>query len=209
MYIDPERNIPIYVGKGCGQRSEFHVKKKATNKQLRNRITTLKRNGLLPRIEILPATDEAAALNEEIRLIALYGRRDLSTGTLYNLTGGGEGSAGRRLSEETKRKISVANTNPSPESRAKMAAWERTPETKQKIGAKIAEAKRNWSPEMIEQERLRRSVAGLRLETRTKMSMSAKARPALQCPHCGKIGRVPGIRRHHFEYCKAAASPGT
>ena len=203
VYVDPERNIPIYVGKGSGQRSEFHIKKLATNAQLRNRITTLKRKGLTPKIEILPAIDESSAFSEEIRLIAIHGRRNLNTGTLYNLTDGGEGAAGRRLSEETKHKISVANTNPSQESRAKMAAWERTAETRQKIGAKIRIARQNWSPEMIEQERVRRSIEGMKSETRTKMSISAKARPALECPHCGKIGKVPGIRKHHFEYCKA------
>lgn len=201
VYYDPERNVPMYVGKGSGKRSEFHLKKQATNKQFRHRLITLKRKGLTPLIEITAAESEEFAFAEEIRLIALFGRRDRETGTLYNLTDGGEGSHGVKLSEETKLKISKANKNPSAETRAKQSAWIRTPETKQKIGEAIKIAKKSWTPEFAEAERIRRTIAMLSSETRKKMSESAKSRPSLQCPHCGKIGKAPGIRRHHFEYC--------
>lgn len=42
----------------------------------------------------------------EIALIDYYGRRDLKTGTLVNLTDGGEGSYGRIVSLKTKEKLS-------------------------------------------------------------------------------------------------------
>lgn len=45
-------------------------------------------------------------LEKEKYFIKLYGRRDLGTGTLVNLTDGGEGSLGSKHSEESKLKIS-------------------------------------------------------------------------------------------------------
>ncbi|NBW58059.1 hypothetical protein EBR43_09850 [bacterium] len=41
-------------------------------------------------------------------MIAILGRKDLGTGILRNMTDGGEGCAGRVLSEETKKKLSEA-----------------------------------------------------------------------------------------------------
>ncbi len=48
------------------------------------------------------------AQESEIRLIKLYGRRDLGLGTLVNLTDGGDGSPGVIQSEESKLKKSLA-----------------------------------------------------------------------------------------------------
>ena len=46
------------------------------------------------------------ACNLEIYLISIYGRRDLKTGTLVNLTNGGDGILGNKRSKETCEKIS-------------------------------------------------------------------------------------------------------
>lgn len=46
------------------------------------------------------------ACRKEKELINFYGRRDVHLGPLVNLTNGGEGSFGRKLSNETKIKIS-------------------------------------------------------------------------------------------------------
>jgi hypothetical protein len=45
----------------------------------------------------------------EIELIAHYGRRDMGTGTLVNLTNGGEGCVGKICKPETRAKISASN----------------------------------------------------------------------------------------------------
>ena len=50
-----------------------------------------------------------------------------------------------------------------------------------------------------------RAWAGKKMtdEHRLKMSVSHKARPSLECPHCGKVGGNAGMKRHHFTNCKS------
>lgn len=40
-------------------------------------------------------------------------------------------------------------------------------------------------------------------ETRQKLRCKKKPRPTLQCPHCEKYGDASGMRRWHFDNCKA------
>lgn len=107
IYLDPRLNppLPIYVGKGKENRSEFH-KTKANNPILKRKISKINELGLEPIVEIYQdnLTDQEA-LNLEIELISKFGRIDLKTGTLCNLTEGGEGSSGRIASEETKKTL--------------------------------------------------------------------------------------------------------
>ena len=48
------------------------------------------------------------ACKKEMELIALYGRRDLDTGILVNMTNGGDGVHKRIVSEESRKKMSFA-----------------------------------------------------------------------------------------------------
>lgn len=50
------------------------------------------------------------ACDLECLLIEIYGRKDLKSGNLVNMTDGGEGATGRIMSDETKDKISKSNT---------------------------------------------------------------------------------------------------
>lgn len=105
VYHDPERNHPIYVGKGSGHRAYVHLKG-AKNKRLDRRIVILRESGLEPRIEIFHHESDAAALKHEVELIAKFGRADLGLGTLYNLTDGGDGP--KNPGPEARRKMSEA-----------------------------------------------------------------------------------------------------
>jgi hypothetical protein len=89
-----EDRTPYYIGKGKAGRITNNLHRIAVPKD-KERIIYLKRN----------LTDEEAR-KHEIYMIAILGRKDLGTGILRNMTDGGEGCAGRRLSEETKKKIS-------------------------------------------------------------------------------------------------------
>ena len=68
-----EDRTPYYIGKG----------------QKKSNIIILKKN-----------LTEEEAFKHEIYMIAVFGRKDLRTGILRNLTDGGEGSSGRVVTEE-------------------------------------------------------------------------------------------------------------
>lgn len=117
IYIDPRDNTPFYVGKGKGRRSLYHVRISKSKLQHResnrlkvNKIRKILSLGLEPIVEIIPMETEELALQKEIDLIEKYGRIDNSTGSLTNLTNGGEGQSGwipdcthrKRMSESTK-----------------------------------------------------------------------------------------------------------
>lgn len=86
--------VPFYVGKGMGKRWTL-----GGNEFSRNVARKVHRAGDKVKVMIFAAADEAAAFRCEVELIAAYGRRDLGTGVLCNLTGGGEGAAGMLLSD--------------------------------------------------------------------------------------------------------------
>ena len=90
---------PYYVGKGSGDRvtAVCHRIKPPKDKS---------------RILIKECLSESEAFDMEKYLIALYGRKDLGTGILRNMTDGGEGCVGsaRPKSEGHRRKLSIAST---------------------------------------------------------------------------------------------------
>lgn len=105
IYYDPRKTPvePIYVGKGKGKRILFH-KTRAKNPILKRKLDKIKALNLEPIIEKYSDNlfDEDA-LSLEIELIKKYGRIDLGTGTLCNLTDGGETTFGWKPSNETKK----------------------------------------------------------------------------------------------------------
>jgi hypothetical protein len=101
-HIRLDKNEPFYIGIGTDV-------KRAYNKSLRNNWWKKIINKTNYEVQILfeDLTWEEACEKEK-EFIALYGRRDLGTGTLCNMTDGGEGTYGRIFthSDETKMKIS-------------------------------------------------------------------------------------------------------
>ena len=118
-----EDGTPYYIGKGKGNRAYAkHRRKKNLSVPPKERILILKQN-----------LKEEEAFRHEIYMIAVFGRKDLGTGILINLTNGGDGASGvipwntgkklskkhceklsaagkgRKKSEEHKRKIGKAN----------------------------------------------------------------------------------------------------
>lgn len=91
-----EDNTPYYIGKGKTDRAYIkHRKRKGShNPPPKDRILILKSN-----------LTEDEAFKHEIYMIAVFGRKDLGTGILRNLTDGGQGSSGRNHSDDTKQKI--------------------------------------------------------------------------------------------------------
>jgi hypothetical protein len=80
---------PYYVGKGRGKRAynNYHRLKPPINRDL---------------IRIQLWEDEAVAFAYERYFIDFYGRKDLGTGCLRNLTDGGQGTSGAKHSLESR-----------------------------------------------------------------------------------------------------------
>ena len=88
-----EDNTPYYVGKGSGNRafiSSGHVTRPPRDRS---------------RIVVFNLDSEQEAFETEKELIRNWGRRDIGTGILRNMTDGGEGAS---HSIETRAKLSVA-----------------------------------------------------------------------------------------------------
>lgn len=105
LLIDPRNNLPFYVGKGKKYRYLDHFKeynlKKDFNKIKVNKILKIKKLGYDVIIQFYKKDiyeDEACKL--EKFLINFYGRINLKTGILTNLTDGGEGVSGKVFTKE-------------------------------------------------------------------------------------------------------------
>lgn len=88
---------PYYIGKGNRNRAYRRDHSVVTPRD--RRFILIVADGL--------SNEEAFAY--EIALIWWYGRIDVGTGCLRNLTDGGEGFAGRLVSDTTRHKLSVAH----------------------------------------------------------------------------------------------------
>ena len=102
-----EDRTPYYIGKGKGDRI-YSKSRRIKPPKDKSRIIYLKQN-----------LTEEEAFRHEIYMIDVFGRKDLGTGILQNLTNGGDGSSGWVPSEETRKKMS--GRIPSEETRAKMS----------------------------------------------------------------------------------------
>ncbi|AIX20032.1 hypothetical protein HOQ61_gp141 [Synechococcus phage ACG-2014f_Syn7803C7] len=97
-------NTPYYIGKGCGDRIDdcMHALKLPP----KNKRVYLEEN-----------LTEEEAYQHEIAMIAFYGRKDIGTGILRNLTDGGDSPPswlGKNHTEESRKKMSrkkMGNTN--------------------------------------------------------------------------------------------------
>lgn len=109
IYRDPSRNDEaIYVGKGHGGRAKSHLSRKDQH-PFTQRLNKMKREGVVPSIEIIEALDEDHAYFLEECLVSIIGRKDKGLGPLLNISEGGKGiSKGAIRSTETRAKISEA-----------------------------------------------------------------------------------------------------
>lgn len=99
VLIDPRTNQQFYVGKGVGDRMYVHQRDAMRitngtyrcNKPHHERIRNILQEGLsLVYERVMYDVTETMALNEERRLIDLYGRQHNGSGLLLNLSRGGQ-----------------------------------------------------------------------------------------------------------------------
>lgn len=152
-------NLEIfYIGIGKEAKRAYSTKDR--NKYWHNIVNKC---GYTVEIIANPKTWEEAC-DLEMLLISEYGRKDLGTGNLVNMTDGGEGSLGlvhtdetkakigkvhrgKNLSDETRSKISTASSNKSKETRAKISEANTGKKRSEETRAKMSIAQSNRSVE--------------------------------------------------------------
>ena len=167
----------------------------------------------------------------EIKMIKQYGRVDLGTGTLRNLTEGGEGSTGYKHSEEVIQQMKISRSGEN--SSRGMLGKKQTEETKIKRGV-YRTGKEHYSygkhPSNESRQKMSESQTGRKDSPETKANKSiAKAgenhpmfgkshteesnqknrdahlgilQDIVVCPHCNKSGGSRAMKRYHFDICK-------
>lgn len=111
-HIRLDKNEPFYIGIGTKSKNDIntHSFYRANSNLLRNRFWHFVVEKTKYGVEImLQSNDKAFILEKEIEFIKLYGRRDKETGSLVNLTDGGEGCLNCKQSQEqiNKRKETI------------------------------------------------------------------------------------------------------
>lgn len=179
-HIRHDKNEPFYIGIG----SDNNYNRAYQNK---------KRNNLWHKIEKITSYDveilvdniswDQACIKEK-EFIKLYGKKCDNSGTLSNITDGGEGVLGLRFNDISKQKMSISQRNKAP----------------------ISEETRN---KMRKASQSRDCVAHLRgkkqsEETKQKrrLSLLGKEKKKSQCPHCNFIGGGGAMKQWHFDKCK-------
>lgn len=94
-----EDRTPYYIGKGKGDRIDNPLHN-SINLPPKERRIILKQN-----------LTEEEAFKHEIYMIAVFGRKDLGTGILRNMTNGGQGVSGRIASKYFRERIKELHSN--------------------------------------------------------------------------------------------------
>lgn len=128
---NPITNTIFYVGKGNDHRDrlsehlrDYH-KGRIYNPQKNAILHEIIKAGLIPVQKIvLKTNDELEAFSYETTLIRQYGRLNLNTGPLVNLTDGGEGMSGfTNYADRSGKNNSFYGKNHTVEAKAAMSKW--------------------------------------------------------------------------------------
>ena len=167
-----EDRTPYYIGKGKGNRAYRRRDKGIKPPKDKSKILILKQN-----------LTEEESFRHEIYMIAVFGRKDLGTGILHNLTDGGDGASGYVFSEETRKKM--RERTPSEETRKKMSEARRGEKNHNYGKIHSEETRRKMSESQIgktlSKEHIDKIIEGLKgrpvsEETRRKMSETRKGK---------------------------------
>jgi hypothetical protein len=130
-HIRLDKNEPFYIGiGGFDSKEKDGSYTRAYTKYSRNKHWKNIFNSTDYEVQIIfdDLTLEEA-FEKEKEFIYLYGRKDLGTGTLVNMTNGGEGGCGRKHTQESKDKMSKSQTG-----KKHNLGRKHSIETKKKIG---------------------------------------------------------------------------
>ena len=186
-YLRKSNGTPYYIGKGKDKR--VTGKHTVTVPADKSRIVFLETN-----------LTDIGALALERRYIAWYGRKDLGTGILHNMTDGGEGSSGRVVSKEAKEKqVATRRAN---------GNYIMTDEHKKKISNKLLGFGKGIPKSAKHSQHIREAKLGDKNPMFGKepwnkgLIVNTGPKVTVICPHCNKEGGKPVMIRFHFDNCK-------
>ena len=179
-HIRLDKNEPFYVGIGSDNSYKRAYSKKGRNTYWQ-RIVTVSAYAVDIMLEDLTWKQ---ACEKEIEFINLYGRVDLGTGCLVNMTEGGEGLF-----------------NPSEEIRQKL----RTPNSKESYKRGIETKRLNGQLKHTDSWKLKMSLTkkGKPKSEEHKQALRTPKKTVrhLTCPHCEINGVAGMMKRWHFDNC--------
>lgn len=181
-HIRLDTNQVFYVGKGKNNRLKSKYDR---NKYWHNIVNKVG----FKAVKIFEHKDEELILLVEIERIDQLKR--LGT-KLCNMTNGGEGTSGRVLSEESKRKIGVRHSQES---------YDRALEKRKAMYPFTAEHIKNLSLARIGDKNHMFGKTHSQ-EAREKIRQARLNAPKLICPFCDKVGDSCNMTRWHFDNCK-------
>lgn len=166
-HVRLDTNQVFYLGIGKGNRPYYKNGRNNYCKKIVNKTDY--------RVDILfDNLSWAEACEKEIEFIALYGRMNLGTGTLANMTDGGDGMVGFKHSKESIIKMSLAKKGKvkSDETKLNMAKAQKGKVVSEETRKKLSEVQKGKT--LSEEHKLKISIAakGRIFSEETKLNMS-------------------------------------
>jgi hypothetical protein len=176
VYVYWLDDVPFYIGKGSGRRSECHLRETEYSKGktfMQNKIAKLVRTGRIDDVKVTffikDVDDETSKMWEKF-LISAIGRRVANNGPLVNLSLGGDGAFGHRWTDENKANMRAVWQEPERQAKGRAAlriAW-KDPKRKARMKEALREkwkdpehrAKVAATKEADKRETIRRLQAG-------------------------------------------------
>ena len=185
---------PYYIGKGSGNRA-----------YVTDRVVAKPKDET--RIQIIASKlSETESFLLETKLIKHYGRIDLGTGILRNMTDGGDGASGRVWTAMARLAVSKAKTE-----------WHKNNDTSGKNNPMYGRQHSKEVSNASRERALKHGFVGCRKgkdpwnkgkttsqSTKRKQSESRFKTPKKSCQHCGILVAPHILSRFHGERCKLA-----